>query len=101
MKPENPKAKQPAEKFIMKISKTVTEDVAVDLPIYRINSCFAYKVISQDTCIQVQYGIEGSEQVGFTNSKLAWCDGDTIDCTEAEFLDLYKKTLLILSNILK
>jgi len=92
-------AKLPAEKFIMKISKTVTEDVAVALPIYRINNCFAYKVISQDTCIQVQYGIAGSEHIGFTNSNLAWCTGDTVDCTELEFLQYYKIILSRLSTI--
>lgn len=92
-------AKLPAAKFIMKVEKTVTEEVAVDLPIFRINSCFAYKVISQDRCIQVQYGIEGSEQIGFTHSNLAWCTNDTIDCPEAEFSHLYKKIILILTNI--
>ncbi len=85
-------AKLPAEKFIMKIS------VAEYLPIFRINSCYAYKVFSQDKCVQVLYSIAGSESIGVTDSSLAWCVSDTKDCTESEFLELYEKTLLTIKQ---
>ena len=88
------------EKFIIKVNKTVVEEVETSLPIYRIDSCHAYKIYSQDKCLQVCYGFEGSIAVGQVSSSCAFLSDTTNDCTESDFMLAYEKALDILNQII-
>ncbi len=86
------------EKFIIKVNKTVVEEVEVSMPIYRIDSCHAYKIYSQDKCIQVCYSFKGRISVSQVSSGCAYLSDTTKDCTESDFMVAYEKALDILNQ---
>jgi hypothetical protein len=85
----------------IEVSKTVKETKTVELPLYRKGSCHAYKVISKDTCIQVRYALNDDLQISICDTSLAFHGTSEVECTEAEFMKLYKTTLNKINNLVK
>ena len=79
------------------INKTITEELEVELPVYRIGIAHAYKVFSDDYCLQV-YTSSSSPSIGIHNSRLAFIGSTEIDCTKEEFDKAYKKALKLINS---
>ena len=52
------------------ITKTIQETHELDLPAYRKNICYYYKIISETQAIQVNFG-EGMESIGIAYTSVA------------------------------
>jgi len=52
------------------ISKTIQETHELELPAYRKNICYYFKIISESQAIQVNFG-EGMESVGIAYTSVA------------------------------
>lgn len=81
------------ETIEIEVEKTTKELKQIALPLYRKNTCHAYKVYSKERCISITHGLDSSLLVQVAHSGLAWNSPDSQDCTEAEFMDLYNETL--------
>lgn len=79
------------------INKTITEEIEIELPVYRIGIAHAYKVFSDDYCVQV-YTSSSSPTIGIHHSRLAFIGSTEIDCTKEEFDKAYDKALEIINS---
>ena len=52
------------------ITKTIEETHELELPAYRKNICFYYKIVSETQAIQVNFG-EGMESIGINYTSVA------------------------------
>lgn len=78
--------------MIIKIPETINKEVEINLPYYSKNICFAYKVISEELVIHVNY--KGSFRV-IEQRSLRSCEPfakDAEQITEEEFWLLYNDT---------
>ena len=72
------------------IKKTTEKKVKIELPLYRIGGCHAYKVYSEEKCIQV-CNLKGNLEIGQHHAGLAWITYDTKDCSREKFEEMYQK----------
>lgn len=71
------------------VSKTTTEFIEIELPVFRKDSCHYYKVISEKHCVQI-CTLSQSESIALYHSGLAFGYKD-IECTEQEFMEQFEK----------
>lgn len=83
----------------MKLLVTTVEEVEVPdtFPIYRIDDCHAYKIISdkEKGCLVVTHGLASLNMnaIHFSNHNSAYSSKDTRDCTKKEFENAYRKAI--------
>jgi hypothetical protein len=78
--------------MIIKIPETINKEVEINLPYYSKNYCFAYKVISEELVIHVNF--KGSYRA-IEQRNVRSCEPfaeDAIKITEEEFWLLYNET---------
>jgi hypothetical protein len=87
------------ETFKLKIQEIKTVEKEISLPSYRKNDCHAYKIYSEDKCIQILHGSTLDKTIQTAHAGLAFNSSDTVECTEEEFTTLYNETLEALNSI--
>jgi len=75
----------------IEVKTSTSEKREITLPLYRMDTCHAYKVISKDECISVCYNEYVQPEIGLKSSKLAFCSETTQDCCKSDFDLLYQQ----------
>jgi len=73
----------------IEIQQTTTKEVEITLPHYRKNSCFAYKVFSEDGCIIISHSKYSDPAIELRHARAAFQFDDAIECTREEFEALF------------
>lgn len=79
------------------INKTVTSEVEIELPVYRVGIAHAYKVFSDDYCIQVHTSTE-TASIGIHSSSLAFYGETERYCSKEEFEKKYNEALSLINS---
>lgn len=85
----------------MKVTEITSEkkEIEISLPVFRKTGKHFYKVISSDITIRITFqDYYGLPQIDATLPYMAF-DG-TLECTEEEFLEMYKKAIFQISEVL-
>jgi len=81
------------------VRKVIEEKVKIELPIYRIGGCHAYKVYSEEKCIQV-CNFNGGLSISQSHAGLAWTTDNVKDCSREKFEEQYNKVSTQIAKIL-
>ena len=77
------------------ITKTVEETHELELPAYRKNICYYYKIISEEKSIQICFA-KDSESIGLSYTSIAL--NNTEEANEQEFNDKLNEVVEILKQ---
>lgn len=83
----------------IKVQKEVDEIISLELPHYRIGPCHAYKVFSEDKCIQVCHGLDYKPLVEVTYAFIAFSSAKDVECSKPEFDAKYIEVLNRLNTL--
>lgn len=83
------------------VTKNVTSQKEVTLPVFRKSKYFAYKVISKEKCVSVFFGDMKGPEIGIHHAELAWNQDDVKDCSEEKFMELYNATQERINQLVK
>jgi hypothetical protein len=79
------------------ITKTVEETHDIELPAYRKNICYYYKIISETEALQVCFGEHLSKQISESYTKSALSLAPETG-TQEEFEEKYNEVMAILND---
>lgn len=85
------------ETIEIEVTASTTEKREITLPLYRIDNCHAYKVISKDKCISVCHNDYCDSSITQCTSEVAFNYQKTQDCSKSEFDAMYQKTAMKLA----
>lgn len=76
------------------ISKTIEETYELELPAYRKNICYYYKIVSETQSIQVNFG-EGMESIAMSYTSIALNSASEVG-TQEEFDAKFNEVVTVL-----
>lgn len=57
--------------IIIKVQSTIESEREIKLPMYVMDNCHVYKIISKDKCIQICHGLNSGLSIGYCDPSLA------------------------------
>lgn len=83
------------------VTKTVTEEKTVTLPYFTKSDTRAYKALKNDLAVEV-YTNQGRPRIQIVGLSVMFHENkDELECTEAEFMELYNNTQDKINQLVK
>ena len=83
--------------MIIKTQKIVEETHELELPAYRKNICYYYKIVSETEAIQVCFGEYSKKQISESYTSIALSLANEIG-TKEEFEEKFNEVMIILND---